>query len=144
MKWGRILFWAKNLDMVRQNSGAGCREPMYTSTAGSSRTAGRDGQGTGRLQLMARKTPFNSVSAEEKDWQVMHIQAPHCPTPYRWIRQLFSGWRNTLFETSFCPLQPRSTSSTSVTLIQAKWCTHRPGTPVSALIFSQGQDHLRM
>lgn len=40
---------------------------MYTFTAGRNRTAGRDGQGMGRLWLMTIMTPFNSAGAEEKD-----------------------------------------------------------------------------
>lgn len=116
--------------MVRQNSGAGCREPLYTSTAGSGRTAGRDGQGTGRLRLMARKTPFNSVRAEQEDWQAMHTQAPHCPTLYRRIRRL-EKQRKTLFETSLCGGRPPH--DVCMDLAQA-----------SPVMLSQGQDRVRM
>lgn len=50
--WNEVGFYFElgGLDMVRCNSGAGCRESMYTSTAGSNRTAGRDGQGIDSFQ----------------------------------------------------------------------------------------------
>lgn len=66
MKWGCVLFWAQGLDVVRRNSGARCREPMYTFTAGSNRTAGRDGRGVGRLWPTTGTTTFNSAGAEQK------------------------------------------------------------------------------
>lgn len=61
------------MDVVRHNSRAGCKECMYTSTAGSDRTAGRDGQGMGRLRL-TRNTPFNPAGGEQRGGHVMQIQ----------------------------------------------------------------------
>lgn len=46
---------------------------MYTYTAGSDRTAGRDGQGMGRLR-QTRRTPFNPAGGEQRDGHVTRIQ----------------------------------------------------------------------
>lgn len=104
MKWGRVLFSARHLDIVR----AGCKECMYTSTAGSDRTAGRDGQGMGRLQL-TRNTPFNPAGGEQRHGHVTQIQkrvdiAGVCAVcmSHRRERQIYFGVRRTIVR-SFCP-----------------------------------------
>lgn len=140
--WNEVGFYFElgGLDMVRRNSGAGCRESMYTSTAGSNRTAGRDGQGMGWLRLTTRMTPFNPVGAENKDGQSMQIQALHCSAPLQINPASDTGYKTP-------QSQNWSTSSTSATLIQAKRLqAHRPGTSLGHVGWCSvmGKDHLRM